>query len=171
MAASRRSAAALLGAVQGLSAYRALGKRLPGQLEVAAASPAELEQIKRRLGMEPILTGDPNVADFVARRDGKLIGCATYVYRSPDWSPREGHWLTSVDVLRPYRGLGVGEALTQRVISEARARGATQVLLEVFNDNVPAGSLYRKLGFQLLVVPGLSLLSRRRRGSSDGGVS
>ncbi len=63
--------------------------------------------------------------------------------------------MSSLEVWRPYRGLGVGEALTQRVISEARARGATEVLLAVFNDNAPAGSLYRKLGFQRIVVPAL----------------
>jgi ribosomal protein S18 acetylase RimI-like enzyme len=152
----RHWAATLLGVAQGLTAYRALGGRLPGRLEVAVASPAELKELERRLDLDlSSHAGDPNVAGFVAKRVGKAIGFVQYVYQSPDWSPSPGHWLSTLKVWRPYRGLGVGDALARRVISEARARGATELSLTLFNDNAPAGSLYRKLGFKFVVVPAL----------------
>jgi ribosomal-protein-alanine N-acetyltransferase len=44
------------------------------------------------------------------------------------------------------RGRGIGGALLQRVISEARARGVARLFLEMRDGN-PAESLYRRHGF------------------------
>ena len=153
--AARRWAASVLNGAQGLPTYRALAKHLSGSLEIAVASPADLEEVQRRLNLDPSQPGGPDVVDFVAKRAGKAIGCGQYVYQSPDWSPSPGHWLSSLEVWRPYRGLGVGEALSRRIVSEAQARGATEVSLTVFEDNAPAISLYRKLGFQHIVLSAL----------------
>lgn len=46
------------------------------------------------------------------------------------------------------RRSGVGEALVEQLIGEARARGAQAVYLEVAADNAAAQALYRKAGFE-----------------------
>ena len=47
-----------------------------------------------------------------------------------------------------YRGRGVGRALMERVIAEARARGHTVLRLGTLDDMDVAQALYRSLGFQ-----------------------
>ena len=50
--------------------------------------------------------------------------------------------------IRPrYRGHGIGTALMQRVIDEARALGAPRATLEVRASNTAARRLYERLGF------------------------
>jgi ribosomal-protein-alanine N-acetyltransferase len=50
--------------------------------------------------------------------------------------------------MRPrFRAQGIGTALLQQVLSEARALGARRAPLEVRASNVPARRLYERLGF------------------------
>jgi ribosomal protein S18 acetylase RimI-like enzyme len=51
--------------------------------------------------------------------------------------------------------MGVGEALARRVIRQAKAEEAQELFLAVFEDSLPAMNLYRKLGFERVVLPGL----------------
>lgn len=46
------------------------------------------------------------------------------------------------------RGRGVGRALVEAALAEARARGARRVLLDVADDNGPARALYERAGFR-----------------------
>ncbi|WP_127794210.1 ribosomal protein S18-alanine N-acetyltransferase [Agromyces sp. LHK192] len=50
------------------------------------------------------------------------------------------------------RGLGIGRALMQAQVAEARRRGAERLFLEVRADNEAAHRLYRSLGFVDLAV-------------------
>lgn len=45
------------------------------------------------------------------------------------------------------RGQGIGRLLVKRVADDARHRGATELYLEVRENNVPARRLYQSLGF------------------------
>lgn len=54
--------------------------------------------------------------------------------------------LLLIAVLPELRGRGIGSALLQRVITEARERGVTRLFLEMRDGN-PAESLYRHHGF------------------------
>lgn len=65
-----------------------------------------------------------------------------------------GPWLgvtTAYDagtgVVREYRGRGVGKELFAFLTPRLKETGITHYLLEVLTTNVPAASLYRKLGF------------------------
>ena len=54
--------------------------------------------------------------------------------------------ITNIAVVPDRRGQGIGGALLDALIGEARGRGATRLLLEV-NEQNPAMRLYREKGF------------------------
>lgn len=72
---------------------------------------------------------------------GRLIG-----YICPMQLLDEGHIL-DVAVDPDLRGSGVGRLLVQQVIDNCRSAGAEFVSLEVRGSNLPAISLYKKIGF------------------------
>jgi len=82
--------------------------------------------------------------------------CHIYVVRTDD-CPVAGFcafWLVFDEIhinnlaIRPrFRGAGIGTALLERVIAEARALGAPRATLEVRASNVDARNLYARLGF------------------------
>ena len=82
--------------------------------------------------------------------------CHIYVVRTDD-CPVAGFcafWLVFDEIhinnlaIRPrFRGHGIGTALLQRIVAEARALGAPRATLEVRASNVAARNLYARLGF------------------------
>ncbi len=63
------------------------------------------------------------------------------------WSVADEVHLLDLAVDEAARGSGVGRLLVERVLDEARARGARLVTLEVAAANAPARALYFALGF------------------------
>lgn len=59
----------------------------------------------------------------------------------------EAH-ITNIAVLPEYRGKKLGERLLKKMMEIAREAGAETMTLEVRVSNIPARSLYKKLGFQ-----------------------
>ena len=55
--------------------------------------------------------------------------------------------LYSMWVQASHRGRGVGEALVKAVLAWAQEHGCEVVRLRVWDDNLPARRLYRRLGF------------------------
>jgi [ribosomal protein S18]-alanine N-acetyltransferase len=66
----------------------------------------------------------------------------------------------TIGVIPNARRRGVGSGMLAALMTEARRRGARQVLLEVRVDNLPARQLYRREGFIELGI---------RRGYYDNG--
>ena len=64
-------------------------------------------------------------------------------------------------VVREYRGRGIGSALLERTLADARAKGFTRIELTVRVDNERARKLYDRFGF---VVEGLCRRHMRLRG-------
>jgi ribosomal-protein-alanine N-acetyltransferase len=62
---------------------------------------------------------------------------------------KKGH-IVSVAVLHDYRKLGVGYDLVSKSLKAMGDYGAAEFVLEVRESNVPAISLYKKLGFETL---------------------
>jgi N-acetylglutamate synthase-like GNAT family acetyltransferase len=56
-------------------------------------------------------------------------------------------WLGGVGVVPDRRGSGIGESLIRRLLDQARAADAREMVLEVIVENTPAIALYEKLGF------------------------
>lgn len=64
------------------------------------------------------------------------------------------YWITADEVQLMYvavdlrhRRCGVGSALMERLVGQAVAAGATQILLELRASNIAARSLYERFGF------------------------
>jgi ribosomal protein S18 acetylase RimI-like enzyme len=153
-----RIAAGVFYRVQALLPYRRFARRIARDIQVLEASPQDLERALRHLnpgGSFPVPSPDPNRTDFVAKIGGRIAGFVQYVFHPKEDFPWCGHWLFSLEVWGLYRGLGIGERLTRRVIDQALAKGATELLLAVFEDNQRAIRLYNKLGFDPIVLPEL----------------
>ncbi len=90
-------------------------------------------------GMPDLLLG------FVWEEDQRIIGNVTL---TPDES-RHRHWLISnVAVDEKFRRRGIAREMMQAAIAEAKARGATWLILNVRPYNTGAIQLYEQLGFE-----------------------
>ncbi|CAB4569453.1 MAG: GNAT family N-acetyltransferase [Actinobacteria bacterium] len=82
---------------------------------------------------------------FVARVDGNIVGSLTLVtFRIPTGIRA---WIEDVVVDETARGHGVGEALNQAAIQEARDKGAVTVDLTSRPSREAANRLYQRIGF------------------------
>ena len=90
--------------------------------------------------------------------------------------PKNNLTQEQADVLQPYlaslavrddmRGRGIGKALVQAALDEARAvsqRPDEHLLLQVEASNVPALRLYERCGFKVISAPGCQIAVMRRR--------
>jgi ribosomal-protein-alanine N-acetyltransferase len=84
---------------------------------------------------------------LVARDDdGVLLG-----YGGLAIYPPEG-WVNNLAVRRDAQRRGVGAALLEALLAEAKRREVRMVLLEVAATNEPAQQLYRRYGFEVVAV-------------------
>jgi len=81
---------------------------------------------------------------FVADEDGTLAGCVLYHRKgSTDaWD------ISTVGMLPGFRRRGLARQLVQKALADIAARGGKRVTLGVIEENVPARSLYKSLGFE-----------------------
>jgi ribosomal protein S18 acetylase RimI-like enzyme len=91
---------------------------------------------------------------FVAVDGADVVGVITEYRHDP-----YGHTLGMLVDAR-YRGLGIGAALMERLITWASERGITTLSLLVFPHNGRALALYRKFGFEEIDARA-ALISRR----------
>ena len=82
---------------------------------------------------------------FAAHLDGEIVGLLTLaVFRIPTGLRA---WIEDVVVDERARGSGVGEALNQAALAEARRRGAKTVDLTSRPSREAANRLYQRIGF------------------------
>lgn len=97
------------------------------------------------VGQLALLVADPGSVVFVARLDGSIVGTLTLViYRIPTGLKA---WIEDVVVDRSARGHGVGDALNQAALNEAKNRGAKAVSLTSRPSREAANRLYQRIGF------------------------
>jgi ribosomal protein S18 acetylase RimI-like enzyme len=91
----------------------------------------------------------PDFAVHVARDDGRIVGFAKLgpVAFPGEWGPGDVE-LYQLYVLASHHGTGVGAALMDWVIAEARRRGFTRLVLSVFVDNLRAQRFYARYGMR-----------------------
>ena len=85
----------------------------------------------------------PGVRFFVARRDGRAVGCGALVL-GPDGQAE----LKRMFVDPATRGLKVGRDLLARIEDEARGLGVTLIQLETGIRQPEAIGLYRRFGYR-----------------------
>jgi ribosomal protein S18 acetylase RimI-like enzyme len=92
---------------------------------------------------------DPDFTVRIAEQDGGAVGFAKvgplglpFEVTGPTAELRQFY------VLKPWQGTGVAQALMDWVMGEARRRGAAQLYLSVFTDNVRAQRFYARYGFE-----------------------
>ncbi len=107
-------------------------------VDPAAFSPATLRSLAAR---DDVLLD----RSYVALRDGAPVGVALVAVRPARGGPRTR--LAGMGVAPEARRLGVGRALLERVIADARGRGSPAVVLEAFERNAAAIHLYESHGF------------------------
>ncbi len=56
-------------------------------------------------------------------------------------------WITRLGVIRSKRRRGTGESMTTRLIEQARQKEVDYIIIEVIKNNLPAETLFTKLGF------------------------
>jgi GNAT superfamily N-acetyltransferase len=90
---------------------------------------------------------DPQVAFRLACADGRIVG---YAKLNPPWladAEPGALQLSQIYVLSPWLGAGVGPVLMDWAVEAARARGATSLLLTVWEENHRAHRFYVRRGF------------------------
>ena len=80
---------------------------------------------------------------IVAKENGKIVGFAGLWF-----SPVDAE-ITNIVTKKTERKRGRGKALLDRLIEMAREAKRDNISLEVNENNVPAGSLYEKAGFEI----------------------
>jgi len=110
----------------------------------------DLEAFLRRLNEEgfraELLDGEHQVR--FAEADGEPVA---FVKVGPVTLPvepaRPALEFRQLYVLRPWQGSGIAAALADWALAEARARGAEELYLSVWAENVRAKAFYRRYGF------------------------
>lgn len=88
----------------------------------------------------------PSTVLFAARSDGEIVGLLTLVVFRIPTAVRA--WIEDVVVDESARGRGVGEALNQAALAEAKRRGAKTVDLTSRPSRAAANRLYQRIGFR-----------------------
>ncbi len=84
---------------------------------------------------------NPDYALFAAVEGGRVLGYGGEMFAAGESG------VTNLAVFPEYRGRGVGAALLDALIREAKARGAAFLTLEVRVSNAAARRLYARAGF------------------------
>ncbi len=88
------------------------------------------------------VSGNPSYAYFVAHDCGELCGICSCIFSVDDGE------ILNLAVLPEKRRLGLGKALLECAIAEARKRGCNTLSLEVASRNEAALALYSLCGFK-----------------------
>ena len=108
----------------------------------ARATTPGVEQIRADAVRLPGPYVAPRGGIWIAEDDGAVVGC---VALQP--LPAGVGEVKRMFVDPAWRGRGVGRALLERLIAEARERGHSELRLGTLPDMTEAQSLYRSLGF------------------------
>ena len=142
--------------VQGTTVYRRMARKLGPDFSIFKADGPDMAKIQdiwslccRGNSYSYSYHPDPLVMNYVAKIESKIVGFVQIVKHPAEHYPYVGHWIFAHTVRLKYRGMGMGEALCQRVIDRAKDDGVKELFLLVYDDNHPAINLYRKFGFEL----------------------
>lgn len=154
--------------VQGIPVYRRVAASLRKGIEIKEAGEEDKRHVYNWLNPEQTkstVLGRLNVTCFVAKKGDRIIGSVELVRRPEQSYPHDGYWLISLTVRTLNRGMGIGEKLCQTVMDKSRKEEAKGLSLLVNEYNHRAIRLYRKLGFEMRVIPALEKQLDDERGT------
>jgi GNAT superfamily N-acetyltransferase len=145
MPGAERHASAAFGA-----ASRADIPELVELLHILFTQEHELEPdaAKQRRALEMILADDSRARIYVAREGARVIAMAALHFTTSTAEGGKVAWFEDCIVRPEHRRRGIGKALLEHAIAQARAAGALRVMLLTDGDNHSAQALYRKSGFR-----------------------
>ena len=108
------------------------------------------DRIKREL--VPGLRAHPACYVFLAYRGGWPVGFSICFLGFSTFNARPLINIHDIFVDSSVRGMGIGAMLLERIEARARAMNCCRITLEVRRDNHVARGLYRKVGFDQVVV-------------------
>jgi GNAT superfamily N-acetyltransferase len=100
-----------------------------------------------KLLSEDALVTSEDAPTYVAERDGRVVGTVTLCVFRTLTGPKA--YLDHLVVAPDWRRRGIGRALMEHVIEQARAAGASRIDLTANSGKQPGRALYRSLGFQM----------------------
>ncbi|MCS7113398.1 MAG: GNAT family N-acetyltransferase [Nitrososphaerota archaeon] len=132
------------------------------QLVFLEGKPSKARLIKRFLRRV-----SRNGVILVAEVNGRIVGAGGgYIIGSMENVEGERYgFIEFLVVDESYRGMGIGRSILLNLIDKLKARGVSEVYLEVNPRNEAALSLYRSLGF---TVSYLTMNLKIDRASTDG---
>ena len=100
----------------------------------------------------PMLREHPTSLVLLAFVDDEPVGIAVCFFGLSSFRAAPLLNIHDLAVLPQYRGRGVGQGLLKAVEEHARRKGCCKLTLEVLDDNTRARSLYRRFGFDDVVI-------------------
>lgn len=100
----------------------------------------------------PMLREHPTSLVLLALVDDDPVGIAVCFFGLSSFRARPLLNIHDLAVLPQYHGRGVGQALLRAVEDRALRKGCCKLTLEVLDDNTRARALYRRFGFEDVVV-------------------
>jgi ribosomal protein S18 acetylase RimI-like enzyme len=119
-------------------------------VQILEAGETDLDRVRRTfdLDVETPLPDDRDVVNFVAKKGERIVGFVQLVLHSEGGTLGDGHYLFTLNVRLLYRGLGIGQDLTKKVMARAKADGASELSVITNEGNRTALGLFHKLGFR-----------------------
>jgi RimJ/RimL family protein N-acetyltransferase len=86
-------------------------------------------------------------SQFVALADGRVVGWCDVLRKERPALRHAG--VLGIGIVAAYRGAGIGAALIEATLADARKKGLTRIELDVRCDNERAQRLYVRFGFSI----------------------
>ena len=102
----------------------------------------EFSADKTEVTWKRLLDPNFNLYCLVAQDDGQIMGMTTFNFQNSAWSENGQCLLEDLYVDQSIRGQGIGRALIDAVINEAKARGCSRVYWNTDETNETARKLY-----------------------------
>jgi GNAT superfamily N-acetyltransferase len=102
----------------------------------------EFSADKTEVTWKRLLDTNFNLYCLVAERDGQIKGMTTFNFQNSTWSENGQCLLEDLFVDQSIRGQGIGRALIDAVINEAKKRGCSRVYWNTDETNQTARKLY-----------------------------